>query len=294
MLGPIIAITLGLLVGLSLGALGGGGSTLAVPVLVFVGGMQAQDATTASLLVVGVASAFGVITHLRNGNVRVGVGVAFGAAGVVGSRVGTLLNQSLDENVLLLAFSVLIMFVAVRMYRSVANRSHVAIDPEAAVAAGSAMTAGPVTETPSPTRTVTQPAVSTVAQRAAFVWTPGTVAKLAIAATLVGLLTGLFGVGGGFAVVPALTLLLKFPAKEAIGTSLVVIVINAAVALAQRAGDLDFDWAIVAPFLATVTVGVIIGSRIANNIDADRLTRSFAGMLGAVAIYTAVSTLLVL
>lgn len=294
MVGPIIAITLGLLVGLSLGALGGGGSTLAVPVLVFVGGMQAQDATTASLLVVGVASAFGVITHLRNGNVRVGVGVAFGAAGVVGSRVGTLLNQSLDENVLLLAFSVLIMFVAVRMYRSVANRSHAAIDPEAAVAAGSAMTAGPVTETPSPTRTVTQPAVSTVAQRAAFVWTPGTVAKLAIAATLVGLLTGLFGVGGGFAVVPALTLLLKFPAKEAIGTSLVVIVINAAVALAQRAGDLDFDWAIVAPFLATVTVGVIIGSRIANNIDADRLTRSFAGMLGAVAIYTAVSTLLVL
>jgi len=294
MVGALIAITLGLLVGLSLGALGGGGSTLAVPVLVFVGGMQAQDATTASLLVVGVAAAFGVISHFRNGNVRVGVGVAFGAAGIVGSRAGTLLNQSLDENVLLLAFSVLIMFVAVRMYRSVANRSQVVVDSEAAAAVDSAMTAVPVTETPSPTRTVTQPAVSAVTQRAAFAWTPGTVAKLAIAATLVGLLTGLFGVGGGFAVVPALTLLLKFPAKEAIGTSLVVIVINAAVALAQRAGDLDFDWAIVAPFLATVTVGVIIGSRIANNIDADRLTRSFAGMLGAVAIYTAVSTLLIL
>ena len=100
------------------------------------------------------------------------------------------------------------------------------------------------------------------------------------------------GVGGGFAVVPALTLLLKFPTKQAIGTSLVVIVINAAIALAMRAGDIGFDWAVVGPFLATVTIVVVVGTRVANNIDADRLTRSFAYMLGAVAIYTAPSTLL--
>ena len=107
----------------------------------------------------------------------------------------------------------------------------------------------------------------------------------------VGLLTGLFGVGGGFAVVPALTLLLKFPAKQAIGTSLVVIVINAAIALGMRAGDLGFDWAVVGPFLATVTLGVVVGTRIAKNIDAHRLTRAFAIMLFAVAIYTAASTI---
>ena len=266
MVGEIIAIALGLLVGLSLGALGGGGSTLAVPILVFIAGLQAQDATTASLLVVGVASAFGVVSHVRNGNVRMGAGVAFGAAGILGSRAGTLLNQSLDENVLLLAFSALIVFVALRMYRSIDARPSSPEVDSADAGAG--------------------------AQRVAFEWTPGAVAKLAIAATLVGLLTGLFGVGGGFAVVPALALLLKFPAKEAIGTSLVVIVINAAVALAQRAGDLGFDWAIVGPFLVTVTIGVIVGSRVANGIAADRLTRSFAGMLGVVAIYTAVSTLL--
>jgi uncharacterized membrane protein YfcA len=201
-------------------------------------------------------------------------------------------NQSLDENVLLLAFSVLILFVALRMYRSVDAQPSAVIESETAVAVGSSVAAAQLTETPSPTRTSAEPSVSTGSQRAAFEWTPGTVAKLAVAATLVGLLTGLFGVGGGFAVVPALALLLKFPAKEAIGTSLVVIVINAAVALAQRAGDLDFDWAIVAPFLAIVTIGVIVGSRVANGIDADRLTRGFAGMLGAVGIYTAVSTLL--
>jgi uncharacterized membrane protein YfcA len=300
MTGEIIAIALGLLVGLSLGALGGGGSTLAVPILVFVAGMQAQDATTASLLVVGVASAFGVVSHLRNGNVRIGVGVAFGAAGIVGSRVGTLLNQSLDENVLLLSFSGLILFVALRMYRSIDAQPSAAMEPEAAVAVATSMATAEITPMHSPTLVAAEPelepepepSVGTRSQQAVFKWTPGTVAKLAVAATLVGLLTGLFGVGGGFAVVPALTLLLKFPAKEAIGTSLVVIVINAAVALAQRSGDLGFDWAIVAPFLVIVTVGVIVGSRVANGIDADRLTRGFSGMLGVVGIYTAVSTLL--
>ena len=82
MIVTVVAVTLGFGVGLSLGALGGGGSTLAVPILVFVAGMSAQDATTASLLVVGAASAIGVVGHYRNGNVRLGTGVAFGAAGI--------------------------------------------------------------------------------------------------------------------------------------------------------------------------------------------------------------------
>jgi uncharacterized membrane protein YfcA len=275
--GEIIAVALGLLVGLSLGALGGGGSTLAVPILVFVAGMQAQDATTASLLVVGVASAFGVVSHFRNGNVRLGAGIAFGAAGIVGSRVGLLVNQSVDEDVLLLAFSVLIVFVAVRMYRSIDN-SVSRGDQLVEELQGDCGT-GVVTKE----RVTVKPGLDLSASA---------IVKLAGAATAVGLLTGLFGVGGGFAVVPALTLLLKFPAKEAIGTSLVVIAINAAIALAMRSGDLGFDWVVVGPFLVTVTVGVVVGTRIAKGIDASRLTRAFALMLGAVAIYTAASTVL--
>ena len=209
MTGEIIAVALGLLVGLSLGALGGGGSTLAVPILVFVAGLQAQDATTASLLVVGVASAFGVVSHFRNGNVRLGAGIAFGA---------------------------------VRMYRSI-DKSEPAGEPldEDRPVANS-------------TGIATKQRVS-VAPRLDL--SMSALAKLAGAATAVGLLTGLFGVGGGFAVVPALTLLLKFPAKQAIGTSLVVIVINATIALAMRSGNLGFDWAVVGPFLVTVTVGVV-------------------------------------
>lgn len=278
MTGELIAIALGLLVGLSLGALGGGGSTLAVPILVFVAGLQAQDATTASLLVVGVASAFGVVGHHRAGNVRLGAGIAFGAAGIVGARIGTLVNRSVDEQVLLLAFSALIVFVAARMFRSANGpRGQGSVDPvliDVGGASGAVATRERVT------------------QHVALDVSVASIAKLAAAATAVGLLTGMFGVGGGFAVVPALTLLLGFPTRVAIGTSLVVIVINAGMALAMRAGDLGFDWGIVVPFLLTVSVGVIVGSRVASRIDADRLTRAFALMLFAVAAYTAISTVL--
>ncbi|MGB0113162.1 MAG: sulfite exporter TauE/SafE family protein [Ilumatobacteraceae bacterium] len=263
-----IAVALGLAVGLSLGPLGGGGSTLAVPILVFVAGMSAQEATTASLLVIGVAAAIGVWGHARAGNVRLGTGLAFGAAGIVGSRVGTLLNRSLSEQLLLLSFSALIVFVAIRMYRS-STRPTIAQSMPSMPATGATGAA--------PRHRLDLSALG--------------IAKLVGAASAVGLLTGLFGVGGGFAVVPALTLLLGFGAKEAIGTSLVVIAVNASIALAMRSGDLSFDWAVVLPFLATVTVGVLIGTRIARQIPADRLTRGFALMLGAVAAYTALSTL---
>ncbi len=281
MIGEVVAIVLGLLVGLSLGALGGGGSTLAVPVLVFVAGLQAQDATTASLLVVGVAAAFGVVSHFRNGNVRLGAGIAFGISGIVGSRLGLLVNRSVDENVLLLAFALLIAFVAARMYRSVDTAAPAEVrEPGAPDGVGVDARAGGLA-------TMTRPITT-----AGTNLSPSALAKLAGAATIVGFLTGLFGVGGGFAVVPALALLLGFPAKEAIGTSLVVIVINAVMALGMRASDIGFDWGVVVPFLVTVTVGVVIGTRVANNIEADRLTRAFAIMLGVVAIYTAASTVL--
>lgn len=279
MSGEIIAVALGLPVGLSLGALGGGGSTLAVPILVFVAGLNAQDATTASLLVVGVAAAVGVSSHFRDGNVRLGAGIAFGAAGVIGSRVGLLVNRSLDEHALLLGFSLLVLLVAIRMYRSV-DTTVQTVDPMGEILAeGSAGSGASGVATLDRVSTSRGFALSSLA----FV-------NLAGAATAVGLLTGLFGVGGGFAVVPALTLLLRFPAKEAIGTSLVVIAINAAIALGMRSGDLDFDWVVVGPFLATVSVGVIGGFHIAKGIDAARLTRAFALMLGFVAISTAAST----
>lgn len=291
MVGDVLAIALGLGVGLSLGALGGGGSTLAVPILVFVAGVSAQDATTASLLVVGIAALIGVVGHHRDGHVRLGTGVAFGLAGILGSRLGTVVNHAVSEQVLLLGFSVLIMFVAIRMYRRATTSPGVDVDDhdERDGRAEGLGAIDPPRGAEGTVLVVGRPRARLARRRARS--SPAAMAKLALAATAVGFLTGLFGVGGGFAVVPALTLLLAFETKDAIGTSLVVIAVNAAMALAMRAGTLDFDWGLVVPFLVTVSLGVVIGTRVARVAEADKLTRSFAMLLAVIAVYTAVSTL---
>ena len=271
----MIAVVLGVGVGLSLGALGGGGSTLAVPVLVFVAGMSAQDATSSSLLVVGVASLLGAAGHHRLGNVHLGTGVAFGLAGIAGSSIGTLVNRSLNQTVLLMAFAALIMFVAVRMY-SGTTPPPPELDPS-------------TTSPSSPLAHQSQGATLVAAPpRPSMELTARAAGRLGLAATGVGLLTGLFGVGGGFVVVPALTMLLGFSTRHAVGTSLVVIAVNAAVALLMRSADLALDWPLVISFLGAVTLGVLWGTRVCDRIDARQLTRAFALLLGAVALYTAI------
>ena len=119
------------------------------------------------------------------------------------------------------------------------------------------------------------------------------VAKVVVTATLVGLLTGFFGVGGGFALVPALVLALGFPMSTAVGTSLLVIAINSATALAARVshGTSDLDWGLIATFTAAAVVGSLLGGRIASRANPRHLTAAFAVLLVAVALYTAARSL---
>ena len=114
------------------------------------------------------------------------------------------------------------------------------------------------------------------------------VVQVLVAGSVVGFLTGLFGVGGGFVIVPALALVLRLPMPEAIGTSLLVIAINSAVALSTRIATTSIDWAVTAPFTLAAIVGVITGGRIADRLDAKRSLRWFAALLVAVAVYTAI------
>jgi uncharacterized membrane protein YfcA len=111
---------------------------------------------------------------------------------------------------------------------------------------------------------------------------------VAAAATTVGLITGFFGVGGGFVVVPALVLVLDFDMPAAAGTSLVVIAINSAAALASRAahGGLRLDWAITAGFTAAAAAGVLAGGRLAGRASPQRLNLAFTVLVVAVAGYT--------
>jgi len=206
----LLASPLGFLIGVSLGALGGGGSILAVPVLVFVAGQKPGAATTTSLFVVGVASLIGAYGHWRSGRVRVGPGLVFGLVGIGGSLAGSALNRRLDGDVLLLAFAGLILVAAWRI------------------------TAGCPSCTRSGEANAINEAADGTVQTQPRTLAPRRVLTIAAAGTFVGFLTGLFGVGGGFVIVPALALVLGFTMPDAVGTSLLVIAVNSAVALAAR------------------------------------------------------------
>jgi uncharacterized membrane protein YfcA len=111
--------------------------------------------------------------------------------------------------------------------------------------------------------------------------------KIIAAATAVGLLTGFFGVGGGFVIVPALVLALGFDMPAAVGTSLLVIAVNSAAALAARLGGrLSLDWPLLAVFTASALAGVLAGNRVASRVDASRLTAAFTILLIVVAAYS--------
>jgi hypothetical protein len=268
---------LGFLIGLSLGTLGGGGSILAVPALVFAAGQNPQEATATSLVLVGVASLVGIAPHWRGGRVRVGLGVAFGLAGVPGSLLGSALNKRMDPDALLLGFSVLILVAAWRMVTGCPTCTKVG--EEAALAIG----AGPSGSGAAPSAGTAVVVERRVQVERAF--------AIVAAGTGVGFLTGLFGVGGGFVIVPALTLLLGLSMPVAIGTSLLVIAINSAVALASRLATTTIDWAVTIPFTISAVAGVLVGGRLAGRLDPKKSLRWFAALLVAVAVYTAAKAL---
>lgn len=274
----LIASPLGLLIGLSLGALGGGGSILAVPALVFAAGETPTQATTTSLVLVAITAAIGLVPHWRDGRVRVAAGLTFGAAGVGGSFVGSRLNRAVDPDVLLLAFSGLMLVAAWAMWRK-ANRPTHAPTPRPVGAA---------------VRHSADDAADDAAGQRISADTVRLAAKVLAAGTVVGLLTGFFGVGGGFVVVPALVLALDMAMPEAVGTSLLVIVVNTVVALGMRWGSGTVHWAAVVPFGIAAVVGVLIGTRVARTRDPRVLQRWFVALLVLVAAATAVRSVVAL
>lgn len=263
----LAAVVAGALVGLSLGALGGGGSILAVPVLLALG-QSASQATTGSLVVVGVTSLAGAVTAHRARNVLLARGVAFGVVAIGGAVVGAHASAAVPEPVLLAAFAGLMLVVAglmtARQLRG--RRAH---------AAGT-RTDRPRLDDPIITFSPT------------FMCRCPRALKVLVTATAVGLLTGFLGVGGGFLVVPALTLALALPMTYAAGTSLVVIAITSTAALVTRAGTgIAPDWRLVAALTVTAVVGSVAGARLAARTDTARLSAAFTGLVLLVAACTA-------
>ncbi len=258
-----VAAAAGLFIGLSLGALGGGGSILAVPVLVYLLGQSPVAATTGSLLIVGISALTGAYAAYRRRNVYVGRGLAFAAVGSAGAVVGARLSVRVGQDLLLVLFAALMLVVAVVMLvRQVRGRR------------------GP--ERPAE---VDDPIVSV---RPTFMCDCPRAVKFVVTALVVGLLTGFLGVGGGFLVVPALVLALALEMPVAVGTSLLVIAVNSAAALAVRLGSgVDLDWVPVLVLTGGAVVGSLLGARVASRVPARALGLAFAVLLVAVAGYTA-------
>jgi uncharacterized protein len=293
----LAAAVLGLAIGAVLGALGGGGAILTVPILVFVLGQSAQDATTSSLVIIGVTAVIGALGHARVGNVRWRTGAAFGAAGILAAYAGTQANRHVDEHLLLLTFAGVMVLAATGMLTRRADQPP-GPEPQDASSPDPLSLANPSPGTgnrPRHLATGRPPAGSTATGTLAPVDAEAppapraaTVAKVIAAGLLVGFLTGLFGVGGGFVIVPALVLALAFPMPAAVGTSLLIIAINSAASLAARSGHAQFDWAVIVPFTLAAVAGTFGGQRLARRVSGPTLTRAFAVLLLLVAAYVGV------
>ena len=216
--------------------------------------------------------------HARSGHTRWGTGIVLAVAGVPASLFGTRLNRLVEQDVLLLAFAAVMLVAATGML--LRSRSH--HDPADSADRVEPASGGAPPSSSGGTATTVRPAHVAQATGAAA-WL-----RLASIGLLIGLLTGFLGVGGGFVIVPALVIVLRFPMLVAVGTSLLVISLNAAVALAARAGHGSFDWDVIVPFTAAAVIGSLLGKKASDRSPADTLTRAFAILLVLVAGYVAV------
>ncbi|GAB2563870.1 sulfite exporter TauE/SafE family protein [Leucobacter ruminantium] len=230
----IIAFVLALLVGLSLGLLGGGGSILTVPILSYVVGLPPREAIASSLFIVGATSAVGALRHARAGRVRWKTGLLFGVAGMVGALLGGVVGDFVPGGILMVLFAIMM------------------------VATASAMIRG---------RKTAADRVQTEDRRS--------VPRVLGIGVLVGFATGLIGAGGGFLIVPALTLFAGLPMVVAVGTSLLVIVMNSLAGFAGNALTVPLDWPFVLAFTAIAVAGSLVGAKLAGRIPERALRRGF-------------------
>ena len=245
-----IGFLLALLVGFVLGLLGGGGSVLTVPILIYVLHVPVKPAIAASLCVVGIVAFIGFLAHARQRTVATRVALVFGPFAVVAAYIGARLSKFLAPRVQLVLFALIGLAGSVMMLR------------------GARKMAGKSDNTEYHFNTDTR-----------------TVGLLALEGILVGLLTGLIGVGGGFLIVPALVFVARLPMRLAIGTSLLVITMNAMSGFAGYLGHVAIDWALIGWFSAVAAIGAIIGTMISKRVPQRNLKQVFAVLLIGVSLY---------
>ena len=254
----LTAIAFGLVIGLAVGTLGGGGSVLAVPVLVYILDQPVEQATTTSLLVVSAGALAGGVSHARSGRVCWRHAGSFTAAAVPGIAAGTLTGEAIGGALLVGGFAVLMLAAAyVTWSRAERSGGDAGWEPGAAVCP------------------------------------PLRLPRDLVAGLGVGFVTGLFGVGGGFLIVPTLAVALAFTMRTAVGTSLAIITGTSGLALvAHLVAGRTLDADITTGMTLACVAGAVVGAAVAGRMPQPALARGFALMLVAVAGYLLVSAAL--
>lgn len=252
-----------ILIGISLGLIGGGGSILTVPVLVYLFSIDTVLATTYSLFVVGFTSLVGSFSYLRKGFVHGRTALSFGIPSVITvfltrhyilsaipERVIDIPSFEISRSILLMVFfAILMVFASYSMIKEDKRDN----------------------------------AAKTKATKTTWVIAQGMVA---------GLVTGLIGAGGGFLIIPALVNVLKLPMKTAIGTSLVIIAVNSLVGFGFSLGHYPIDWEFLLKVLLFAIVGIFIGTYLSTKIDGKKLKPAFGWFVLVMGIYILIKEIL--
>jgi uncharacterized protein len=246
------------LIGLSLGLIGGGGSILTVPVLVYLFGIDAVTATAYSLFVVGATSLVGAFPKYKEGLVDLKTAVIFGIPSIVAvyltraylvpfipDQVLTLGDFELTKRLLLMGlFALLMVFASISMIRN------------------------------------KKPVVQAAGGEQGFKY-----GLILLEGAVVGVLTGLVGAGGGFLIIPALVLFTGLPMKKAVGTSLLIIAAKSLIGFTGDLGSLQPDWQLLLIVTGIAIIGIIAGNRLARQIDGNKLKVGFGWFVLVMGIY---------
>ena len=306
----LTALAVGALIGLVVGALGAGGGILSVPALIYLLGVAPHEATSASLVIVLFTALAALGGRIGKNTICYQIALVFAALATVGTWLGSLANQAVSADLLMYAFALLLICVGLVMLRR-AYPGFLRVSPglfrvvpgvggaglnndgaagSGAYVAGGAGGDGVVAEHDGAAAAddadgtgLTPPRGEVTSIGAAPLW------RVALVATITGALTGFFGVGGGFAIVPALTLVLHLPIKRAASTSLLIMTITALVALVARAQtSLNVDLGVIGAFTVASMLGSVAGAPLTRKVSSQKLTASFAVLLIAVAVATLV------
>jgi uncharacterized protein len=258
----LLGYFLAALVGISLGLIGGGGSILTVPILVYVMGFNPILATSYSLFIVGSTSMVGAINNYRKGFVQIKTALLFGIASistvfitrkfivpVIPKKILNIGDLEITENMLtMLLFAVLMLAASVAMIKSGNEKDD-------------ANKLYPVTK-----KKINLP-------------------RLLLYGIAIGLATGFLGAGGGFLLIPTLVLLVGLPMKEAVGTSLLIIALNSLIGFTGDLGHFIIDWLFLAKITAIAIAGIFVGGSLSKKINSEKLKKAFGWFVLIMGIY---------